>query len=295
MENKKKVILPIVMLLLLILATIGVTYAAFTFSQEGAVENTLETSTVMLTYTEGKTGIILEEAFPMSDERGKLLTGTNNVFDFTVQATLGKSTVISYEVTAVKIPITDMTPLEDNEVKLYLERAIDPEIEYQSILEPTNFIPISEATEVGSPEGSMILDEGVFFKEGVTIHNYRLRMWVDEDTNLESGVAKKYGIKINVYAKQGISDSDESSCFTFDTTTGTITDYDDTCSKDVVIPYVINGKLVTNIGNEAFREKQITNVTIPNSVTSIGIFAFYNNQLTAIAIPKDIPKFLVLK
>ena len=156
--EKKKIGLMIVMCLLLIVVTIGVTYAAFTFSKEGQVENILETSTVVLTYTEEKTGILLEEAYPMSDERGKLLTGENHVFDFTVQATLVKAMVIAYEVTAVKIPITDMTPLEDNEVKLYLERAIDPDTNYHEVFAPSHFIPRSEPSETGSPEGSMILD-----------------------------------------------------------------------------------------------------------------------------------------
>ncbi len=202
--KKRKIILPIAMFLLLIVATIGVTFAAFTFTKEGTVENTLETGTVTLTYTEGKTGIMLNEAYPMSDERGKMLTGENNVFDFTVQANLSRTMSIGYEVTAVKIPITDMTPLLDNEVKLYLERAVDPDTTYSEIFAPSNFIPREEQTEIGSPIGSMILDSGTFTQAGTTIHNYRLRMWVDESTEIPSGEARKYGIKINVYAKQDI-------------------------------------------------------------------------------------------
>ncbi len=202
--KKNKIILPIIMLLLLIVATIGVTFAVFTFTKEGTVENTLETSTIMLTYTEGKTGIILNEAYPMSDERGKLLTGENNTFDFTVTATLGKSNVISYEVSAVKIPINDMTPLEDNEVKLYLERAIDPDTTYSEVFAPSNYVPRDNQTDIGSPVGSMILDSGTFTQAGTTIHNYRLRMWIDENASIPSGESRKYGIKINVYAKQDI-------------------------------------------------------------------------------------------
>ncbi len=204
MEQKKKIILSVVMLLLLVVATIGVTVAAFTYSKEGAFENTIESSTVMLTYTEGKTGIVLEDALPLSDETRKILTGTNHVFDFTVTATLGKSSLIGYEVTAIKIPITDMTPLEDNEVKLYLERAIDPDTTYESIIAPTNFIPREERTKIGSPVGSMILDQGNFTMEGATIHNYRLHMWVDENTEI-GDTPKKYGIRINIYAKQDVA------------------------------------------------------------------------------------------
>ncbi len=203
--KKNKIGFTIIMCLLLIVVTIGVTYAAFTFSKEGTVENTLETGTVVLTYTEGKTGITLNEAYPMSDEQGKLLMGENNVFDFTVQANLSRRVPIGYEVTAVKIPITDMTPLEDDEVKLYLERAIDPDTTYQEILAPTHFLPRDEQSEIGSPIGSMIIDSGMFINKGITLHHYRLRMWVDEDADLASGVAKKYGVKINVYAKQDVA------------------------------------------------------------------------------------------
>ncbi len=69
-----------------------------------------------------------------------------------------------------------MIPLEDNEVKLYLERAIDPETTYSEIMSPANYIPRDGQSEVGPPVGSMILDTGTFSNEGVTIYNYRLRM-----------------------------------------------------------------------------------------------------------------------
>ncbi len=284
----KKLILPIVMLLLLIVATIGVTFAAFTFTKQGTVENIIESSTIMLTYTEGKTGIMLNEAYPMSDDRGKLLTGENNVFDFTVTATLGKSNVISYEVSAVKIPITDMTPLEDNEVKLYLERAIDPDSTYQEVLSPSNFIPIENQSEVGTPDGAMILDKGMFMNEGTTIHNYRLRLWVDEKANIPNGEARKYGVKINVYAKQLQYEKIDESCFTFDSTTGTITDYSDTCPKDVMIPNMISGVEVVSIGRQAFYKNDLNSVIIPNTVTTIGVNAFAINQLKTIVIPSNV-------
>ncbi len=75
MKGNKKIIVLLGMILLLVIVTIGATFAAFTFVKVGTVENTLETGTVTLTYTEGKTGIILNEAYPMSDEKGKVLVG----------------------------------------------------------------------------------------------------------------------------------------------------------------------------------------------------------------------------
>jgi len=287
MKNKK-IGLTIVMCLLLIVVTIGVTYAIFTYTKEGIVENVIESSTVILTYTEGKTGITLNEAYPMSDEQGKVLTGTNNVFDFTVQANLSRAMSIGYEVTAVKIPIVDQIPLEDDEVKLYLERAMDPDVTYQEVFMPSNFIPSSEPSEIGSPSGSMILDAGNFTNEGITIYQYRLRLWVDENAEIPSGETRKYGVRINVYAKQGVVNYTDESCFTFDEATGTITDYQSSCTKNVIIPNTIGGVNVINIGSNAFRNKQLTSVIIPDSVTEIGVSAFENNQLTSVTLGNNV-------
>ncbi|MCL2382391.1 MAG: leucine-rich repeat domain-containing protein, partial [Treponema sp.] len=45
---------------------------------------------------------------------------------------------------------------------------------------------------------------------------------------------------------------------------------------------------VTNIGDGAFQDNQLTSITIPNSVTSIGNSAFQNNQLTSVIIPNSV-------
>jgi hypothetical protein len=76
--------------------------------------------------------------------------------------------------------------------------------------------------------------------------------------------------------------------FTFDSTTGTITGYDIAGGLDVVIPSTIGGVAVEHIGFEAFKEKYLTSVIIPNSVTSIGTCAFRINLLTSVTIPNSV-------
>ena len=76
--------------------------------------------------------------------------------------------------------------------------------------------------------------------------------------------------------------------FTFDSATGTITGYDIAGGLDVVIPSTIGGFAVEHIGIDAFLEKYLTSVIIPDSVTSIGTCAFRLNQLTSVTIPDSV-------
>ncbi len=76
--------------------------------------------------------------------------------------------------------------------------------------------------------------------------------------------------------------------FTFDSTTGTITGYDIAGGLDVVIPSTIGGVAVEYIGIDAFLEKYLTSVIIPNSVTSIGSCAFRGNLLTSVTIGNSV-------
>lgn len=69
----------------------------------------------------------------------------------------------------------------------------------------------------------------------------------------------------------------------------TITAYNG-AAKRVIIPSELDGKPVTAIGNEAFRENTtITSVNIPEGVTSIGDGAFYGcSSLVGITIPDSV-------
>ena len=76
--------------------------------------------------------------------------------------------------------------------------------------------------------------------------------------------------------------------FNFDSATGTITGYDIAGGLDVFIPSTIGGVAVEHIGIDAFLEKYLTSVIIPDSVVSIGACAFRINLLTSITIPDSV-------
>lgn len=61
-------------------------------------------------------------------------------------------------------------------------------------------------------------------------------------------------------------------------------------SSDVVIPYKINGTLITSIGTGAFKnyEYLIDSITLPSSITAIEAEAFYGCTFTTIEIPSSV-------
>ncbi len=194
-NNSKEVLLSALGVFILVLVVIGVSYAAFNFSRTGDVENTITTGTINMTYSEPENGINLANALPMSDEQGRLLSGTNNVFDFTVDTTINGSgsTTINYAITAVKGDAT----VDDSAIKVYLtnmDNSADSEI-----LAPTKISELDVTTgseNYQAPSGEFILSTGTLTSSAS--HSYRLRMWVADDfsTLTNSGM---YSLRVNVY------------------------------------------------------------------------------------------------
>jgi len=56
----------------------------------------------------------------------------------------------------------------------------------------------------------------------------------------------------------------------------------------VVIPQKIGNTQITAIGDKAFKDKNLTSVTIPDSVTLIGYDAFSGNNLNSVTIGADV-------
>lgn len=87
----------------------------------------------------------------------------------------------------------------------------------------------------------------------------------------------------------GITVSAETSDYTFDPTTGTVTGYSGT-GGDVVIPDSIDGVPVKAIGENAFmRCTSLTKITMPDTVTSVGEYAFFDcSSLESVNLPNTL-------
>ena len=102
-NNSKQVLLSVLGVAILVVAVVGVSFAAFSYSKTGEKVNTITTGTITMSYSETTNGINLTNALPMTDEVGKTLSEENQYFDFTVGATISGTTTINYAITAVQL------------------------------------------------------------------------------------------------------------------------------------------------------------------------------------------------
>jgi hypothetical protein len=166
-----------------------------------------------------------------------------------------------------------------------------------------NHPPETAATPIASPgSGAVQADTAVSLStatEGAVIY-----YTVDGADPTSSGAPYTSPIAINVAKtikavakKSGMADSGMlTAAYTIDDSTAaadfTHAVSDDTVAitgytgsaTNIVIPGTIGGLPVTVIGENAFQEKHLTSVTIPDGVTTIGAEAFANNPLTGVTI-----------
>lgn len=198
--SSKQILISILGVIILIVAVIGISFAAFTYSQAGTKVNTITIGKITMNYTEATNGITLNDALPMTDATGKSLTGSGNTFDFTVNANIQGSgtTTINYLITITEVTTT----FANTGIKVYLTSNDDATVE----LTPTKVseLPTTQSSNTaGAPTGQRILKTGTVTATNTTVDQttkYRLRMWVADDFS-DSSKSETYAIKVNVYGK----------------------------------------------------------------------------------------------
>ena len=199
-SKKKQVLLTLVAIISLIVITVGVTYAFFNYAKEGTTDNTIKTGSITFLYTEvsgvGK-GISLTEAYPIADSIGKVQVGEGKVFDFKVTSNISMNSNIGYQVTARK---KTGSTLANSAVKVYLTEVNGTEQE----LLLSKYSELSQTDKVDSSK----FDERILYEGTVPANtanyekNFKLRMWVSDDTDFSDGSMndKTFTLTVNVYA-----------------------------------------------------------------------------------------------
>ena len=199
-SKKKQVLLTLIAIISLIVITVGVTYAFFNYAKEGTTDNTIKTGSITFLYTEvsgvGK-GISLTDAYPIADSIGKVQVGEGKVFDFKVTSNISMNSNIGYQVTARK---KTGSTLANNAVKVYLTEVNGTEQELllskYSELDQTDKVDSSKFDERILYEGTVPANTKNYEK------NFKLRMWVSDDTDFSDGSMndKTFTLTVNVYA-----------------------------------------------------------------------------------------------
>ena len=207
-EKNKKIMLSVLGILSLVIITIGVTYAIFTYTRLGSTENTVTTGTLKFLYTENTgvgNGISIENAFPVSDTVGKSYSTENYVFDFKVEGTNTGKDEIPYEVTLRK---KSTSTLSESNVKVYLtDMTEDSDIE---ILEPTLYSNLTRTNiEVGDEIEKTIYNGTVLGNTANYLKEFRLRMWIDEASNQDEINGKTFTALVNVYSNVPLISEEE--------------------------------------------------------------------------------------
>ena len=192
-NNSKQVLLSVLGVAILVVAVVGVSFAAFSYSKTGTKVNTITTGTITMSYSETTNGINLTNALPMSDGVGMALSEEEQYFDFTVSANITGTTTINYAITASK---EAESTLPDTAVKVYLTD-MDGTADTQ-ILAPTKVseLDVTSSDVSGAPDDQYKLTSDTF--SASSSHAYRLRMWVADDYQV-TGASATYKLRVNVY------------------------------------------------------------------------------------------------
>ena len=238
-DNKKKVKIAITVLVAaLILAVVGVTYAVFNYTGQGSVVNSISTGVMTMTYTEADNKISITNAMPMEDNVGKKLTGTDQVFDFTVETNITGKQSIAYEVTALK---ADTSTLDNKDVRLYLEKSTDGTT-YSEVLAPSAFTPIDSTAPddtdlYGAKKKEMVLDTGTI--QSSVKYYYRLRMWVSKDYEITKDV-KTFTVTVNAYGVDATYSKDYKYSISYNLDGGTVTNENPTTYTEDTEDFTLN-------------------------------------------------------
>ncbi len=130
------------------------------------------------------------------------------------------------------------------------------------------------------------IDEGESLNAGAT-KSFQVKVVWDSSATSVPSKSKNLVLKLNYEQDTGSSIVTTPEEFFEIDESGTVKKYTGT-DTDIVIPKTIGGIRVTQIGENAFYNSQVTSVVIPQGVTRIDNYAFMNSQLTNVEMPNSV-------
>lgn len=207
MKNSKLTFFAIIILFLsFIFFFSGISYSIFSYFGMGITNNVIYTGKIIFSYSDangGENGIYIENASPVSDEVGKVLSGEGEYFDFTITASTTK-TNLSYEIAVEKDP---NSTLKEDWIKIYLTTLEgNQEFSTDITLNNNEVITFNQLTDTTNNliSGKTIYYGTVQAGEISYGKKFRLRMWIKDpnQTNFDYSILNQrfFSLKVNVGA-----------------------------------------------------------------------------------------------
>lgn len=203
-ETAKQVMVTLLAAFIIIVAAIGVSYAAFTYANEGSTVNIIKPGEVYLKLNESKKGISLLNATPLTDFEGMSLIGEGSFYSFNITSTLKTDNNILYDI-VLKSNISNISP---NMIKVYLVEVDGDSTPVESekvVLAPTY---LSSLNNSSLATGYSLYSSNLKKGDNI-IKNYRLKIWIsdrDADGNfisvdqIDQNALMEF--KLGLYAKE---------------------------------------------------------------------------------------------
>ena len=203
-ETAKQVMVTLLAAFIIIVAAIGVSYAAFTYANEGSTVNVIKPGEIYLKLNESKTGISMLNAVPLSDIEGTSLIEEGSFYSFNITSTLKSGSNIIYDI-VLKSNLDKISP---KMIKVYLVE-VDGEstpVESERVILAPTYLSNLKRSELANGES---LFRGNLVQGDNIVTNYRLKVWIsdhDADGNFisvdkidENALIE---IKLGLYAKE---------------------------------------------------------------------------------------------
>ena len=199
MKNKKKDLVLILIVFILLIAIVGISYAAFNYVGTGQKLNTITTGAISMNYIESSNIISMSNALPTTDATGKKRKNTGEYFDFTVKSSIKGNTDINYEIAAKE---ESGNTFSGKNIKFYLTKVNTDGTEVEAMPTKTYSEDTTSNVYTGRPADMMSLFVGNLNQQGNTEIKYRLRLWIDENYNPQNDNGGLiYKVKVNVYGQ----------------------------------------------------------------------------------------------
>lgn len=213
-NNSKKVLLSVLGVAILVVAVVGVSFAAFSYANTPNNANQINVGTITMSYSEAEAGISITDAKPTADADATVDKTPGHYFEFTVTRKTDATVKVPYEISVIPGAAGDgETLLPTKNVKVYLTK-VNGENE-TPVVAPTTLDTIiidSKKSTLDTKTTKYVLYTVADATGAVytgAAETYRLRMWIDENTQfapngsgntLNSTLKYSYRLTVNVDA-----------------------------------------------------------------------------------------------